>query len=103
MQVPQLLLNGDLLDQSNYRTRSPYFEVGAVLRDVEDSERASSARFDWLWRLTLSILDRYGPRALAIPNAVSVLETRGFGFDSHRPLQSKKRKGGRPPESKKSR
>src|SRR5215470_1383170 len=61
-------------------------DVGSLLRVSEDSERGSTRTFDCLCFFTFSILDRFGPHASAIPNAVRLLEMRSFGFDSHRPL-----------------
>ena len=38
-------------------------EVGSLRCNVEDSERGSTKRVDWLCRFSLSILDRFGPPA----------------------------------------
>jgi len=63
-------------------------DVGFSRRNFAEPERGSTKRFDWLCRFSLSILDRFGPRASTIPNSASLLRMRSIGFDSHRSLHN---------------
>ena len=63
-------------------------DVGFPRRRFAEPERGLTKRLDWLCLFSLSILDRFGPRASAIPNSASLLRMLSMGFDSHRPLRN---------------